>query len=116
MPIPLVECDSLNMKCSSGGVVVLKSNIGSVAKIQGVPIMDTQDSWAISGCMGHPLTVPQQYRVYCSQVTNPHDCKADKFKVLGRFVADAEKVNKLKTNTGQSITLPNPFAKPFVKQ
>ena len=31
MPIPLVEADSPNMKCPSGGVVVLNSTIGSVA-------------------------------------------------------------------------------------
>lgn len=104
------------MKCPSGGVVVLNSTIGSVAKINGIPIMDTQDSWAVSGCAGHPLTSPPQYRIYCSSITNPHACKADKFKVLGKFVADAEKVDKLKTDKGFSVTLPNPYAKPFVKR
>ena len=117
MPIPLVTADSPNMKCPSGGVVVLPSRIGSVAKINGIPIVDIPDStWSISGCQGHPLTTPPQYRQYCSSVVNPTACKAEKFKVLGYYVADAEKVDKLKTDKGFNITLPSPIAKPFVKQ
>ena len=112
MPIPLLEIDKL--KCPHQGVAILESKIGQVANIQGIPIMDTSASaWAISGCQGFWVG---NVKLLCTSITNPHACKADKFKVLGKFVADAEKVNKLKTDKGFSVTLPNPYAKPFVKR
>lgn len=105
------------MKCPSGGVVQLPSRIGKYVKIKGIPVVDVPDgTWSVLGCQGHPLTTPPQYRQYCSQIVNPPVCKADKFKVNGRLVADAEKVDKLKTDKGFPVTLPNPVAKPFVKR
>lgn len=116
MPIPLVTADSPNMQCPSGGIVQLTSSIGKYAKIKGIPIVEVGGIGAVVGCKGHPLTTPQQYRQYCTRVVNPNDCKAEKFKVLGKYVADAEKVNKLKTDKGFDISLPNPIAKPFIKR
>lgn len=117
MPIPMTLQDNGRLQCPSGGSVVLSSTIGKYAKIQGIPIVETDGVGAISSCRGHPETVAPQYRVYCSKIVNPHDCKADKFKVLGKYVADAEKVNKLKTDKGFPVSfVTDPHAKPFVKR
>lgn len=116
MPIPLVTADSPNMQCPSGGIVQLTSSIGKYTKIKGIPIVEVGGIGSISGCRGHPETIDPKYRLYCTQVVNPNDCKAEKFKVLGKYVADAEKVNKLKTDKGFAISLPNPIAKPYVKR
>lgn len=112
--------DNGRLQCPSGGSVVLSSTIGKYAKIQGISIVETDGVGAISGCLGHPhpsIQPDPRYRIYCNSIINPHDCKADKFKVLGKYVADAEKVNKLKTDKGFPVSfVTDPHAKPFVKR
>lgn len=113
--IPLVEADSPNMKCPSNGIVILNSTIGQHAHIKGIPVMDTQDTYPVSGCQGHPPGASPDVQQFCTQVVNPHDMKVNVFKVKGKYVADANKVGVLVTDKGQPITLPNPFAKPYIK-
>lgn len=117
MPIPLLTADSPNMRCPHGGVVVLPSSIGGLCKVKGISVVDVPyERWVVVGCSGFPSQAPMHQRQFCTQVVNPSDCKADSFKVLGKYVADAEKVNKLKSDKGFAISLPSPIAKPYVKR